>query len=128
MAHPECLPEVLALADAIASTSGMLAYARQGQANQFIVGTEMGLIHRLNQENPDNQFYSPTEYLICPTMNRIAKPDALISVYPTHIETEKLKSEIENANFSIKNKFSGTLVLHGKLEEGQLLNFGKGQR
>jgi quinolinate synthase len=45
-----------------------LAYARQEQANQFIIGTEMGLIHRLNQENPDNQFYSPTEYLLCPTM------------------------------------------------------------
>jgi quinolinate synthase len=68
MAHPECLPEVLELTDAIASTAGMLSYAQKSQANQFIVGTEMGLIHRLKKENPDNQFYSPTEYLICPTM------------------------------------------------------------
>ena len=56
---------------------------------------------------------------------RIAKPDGLISIYPTHIETEKLSSEIESANFYLKSKYSGTLVLHGNLEEGQLLNFGK---
>jgi quinolinate synthase len=68
MAHPECLPETLALADEIASTSGMLAYARQAQAERFIVGTEMGLIHRLQQENPGREFYAATEYLICPTM------------------------------------------------------------
>jgi quinolinate synthase len=68
MAHPECLPEVLDLADEIASTAGMLAYASRSEANQFIVGTEMGLIHRLKKENPEKKFYSPTEYLICPTM------------------------------------------------------------
>lgn len=68
MAHPECLPEVLELTDAIASTAGMLAYAKTSPANQFIVGTEMGLMHRLKKENPDKEFYSPTEYLICPTM------------------------------------------------------------
>ena len=56
---------------------------------------------------------------------RIAKPDALISIYPTHMEMEKLKSEIESADFCLKSEYSGTLVLHGKLEEGQLLNFGK---
>jgi quinolinate synthase len=68
MAHPECIPETLALADEIASTSGMLAYARHSQAQQFIVGTEMGLIHRLQQENPGRAFHAATEYIICPTM------------------------------------------------------------
>ena len=68
MAHPECFPEVLELADEIASTAGMLTYATNSDANQFIVGTEMGLIHRLKKENPNKDFYSPTEYLICPTM------------------------------------------------------------
>ena len=68
MAHPECPPDVLELADAIASTSGMLAYAGHSEADQFIVGTEMGLIHGLQKENPSREFCSPTEYLICPTM------------------------------------------------------------
>jgi quinolinate synthase len=72
MAHPECSPEVLDMADEIASTAGMLAYASRDTScrvsTQFIVGTEMGLIHRLEKENPEKKFYSPTEYLICPTM------------------------------------------------------------
>ena len=68
MAHPECSPDVLELADAIASTSGMLAYAGRSEADQFIVGTEMGLIHGLQKVNPGREFRSPTEYLICPTM------------------------------------------------------------
>jgi quinolinate synthase len=58
----------LQLADEIASTSGMLAYARHSQADASIVGTEMGLIHRLQQENPGRAFHAATEYLICPTM------------------------------------------------------------
>ena len=68
MAHPECVPEVLGLADEIASTSGMLAYARHSEADQFIIGTETGLIHALQKENPGREFHAPTEYLICPTM------------------------------------------------------------
>jgi quinolinate synthase len=68
MAHPECLPETLELADEIASTSGMLAYARHSKADQFIVGTEMGLIHALRKENPTREFHAPIEHLICPTM------------------------------------------------------------
>jgi len=68
MAHPECLPETLQLADEIASTSGMLAYARHSQADEFIVGTEMGLLHPLQEENPARGFHAATEYLICPTM------------------------------------------------------------
>jgi quinolinate synthase len=68
MAHPECSPEVLDLTDEIASTSGMLAYASHSEARQFIVGTEMGLVHGLQKQNPESEFFSPTEYLICPTM------------------------------------------------------------
>lgn len=68
MAHPECSPEVLDLVDEIASTSGMLAYAGHSEAGQFVVGTEMGLIHGLQKQNPESEFFSPTEYLVCPTM------------------------------------------------------------
>lgn len=59
---------------------------------------------------------------------RISKPDALLSVYPTHMEIEKLKEEIENAFFYLKSEYSGMLVLHGGLEKGQLLNFRKKKR
>jgi len=80
MAHPECSPEVLELADEIASTAGMLAYASKSKANQFIVGTEMGLVHRLRKENPEKKFYLPTEYMICPTMKMTSLEKVLLSL------------------------------------------------
>jgi quinolinate synthase len=79
-AHPECSPEVLDMADEIASTAGMLAYASKSEANQFIIGTETGLIHRLKKENPEKEFYSPTEYLICPTMKMTNLENVLLAL------------------------------------------------
>ena len=80
MAHPECFPEVLDLADEVASTAGMLAYASESEANQFIIGTEMGLIHRLRKENPGKKFHSPTEYLVCPTMKMTSLEKVLLAL------------------------------------------------
>lgn len=80
LAHPECRPEVLALADAIRSTSGMLAYVRQSPAKEFIIGTEMGIIHTLKKENPEKTFYSPSPGLLCPDMKRITLDDILASL------------------------------------------------
>ncbi len=68
MAHPECFPEVLELADRVAGTSGMLSYVGQSEAQEFIVGTETGLIYRLQKEYPGKRFYPATEHLVCPTM------------------------------------------------------------
>ena len=68
MAHPECFPEVLERADKVAGTSGMLSYVGQSEAQEFIVGTETGLVYRLQKAYPEKRFYPATEYLICPTM------------------------------------------------------------
>jgi quinolinate synthase len=77
MAHPECRPEVLDLAEVIRSTSGMLAYARQAPEEEFIVGTEMGLIHTLRKENPGKRFYCPSAGLLCPDMKLISLEDTV---------------------------------------------------
>ncbi len=68
LVHPECRPEVIALADQVLSTSGMLKYARLSTSKEFIIGTEVGLLHRLNRENPDKTFIPATRYAICPNM------------------------------------------------------------
>ena len=68
VAHPECREEVLSQADYIGSTSGMLKYVLESEKKQFIVGTEVGIIYRLQRENPDKQFYVPTEQFICANM------------------------------------------------------------
>jgi quinolinate synthase len=80
IAHPECRPEVLELAQVIRSTSGMLQYARQSEAREFIIGTEMGIIHTLRKENPDKMFYSPSARLVCPDMKRISLEDVIAAL------------------------------------------------
>jgi len=68
IAHPECNLEVLNLADYISSTGGMFKYVRQSEAKEFIIGTECGIVYRLQIENPDKKFFMPSERLICPNM------------------------------------------------------------
>ncbi|MHB0867633.1 MAG: quinolinate synthase NadA [Thermoleophilia bacterium] len=68
VAHPECLPEVQEIADTIQSTSGMIRFAGESAARDFIIATEMGLNYRLQQENPGKRFHTPTQKAICPNM------------------------------------------------------------
>lgn len=70
IAHPECRPEVLALADKVASTSGMLRYALDSAAREFIVVTEEGLLHQLRRQNPEKKFHLASPRLVCPNMKR----------------------------------------------------------
>jgi quinolinate synthase len=70
VAHPECRPEVLDIADHVTSTSGMLRFAALSSAREFIVGTEIGLLHRLRKENPDKAFYPLRKDMICPNMKK----------------------------------------------------------
>jgi len=69
--HPECKPGVIALADEVLSTSGMIKFASREDVQQVIVGTEMGIIHRLRKENPDKKFIPVSEQAICPNMKLI---------------------------------------------------------
>ena len=75
MAHPECRPEVLELADAVVSTSGMIKYAGESKNKAFIVGTEAGLLYPLKKANPDKIFYPASENMICPDMKKISLND-----------------------------------------------------
>jgi quinolinate synthase len=78
--HPECTPDVVALADAVRSTSGMIAYVRETTARTVIVATEMGLLHRLAKERPDVALVSPSRKLVCPNMKKIRLADVLASL------------------------------------------------
>jgi quinolinate synthase len=70
MAHPECRIEVLEMADHVTSTSGMLRFARSSSAKEFIAGTEIGLLHRLREENPGKTFYPLRRDMVCPNMKK----------------------------------------------------------
>jgi len=70
LAHPECRADVLEIADHVTSTSGMLRFAGTSDAKEFIVGTEIGLMHRLRKENPVKTFYPLRTDMICPNMKK----------------------------------------------------------
>ncbi|RPF46740.1 quinolinate synthetase [Thermodesulfitimonas autotrophica] len=69
--HPECRREVRELADAVLSTGGICRYAREKDFETLIVGTEVGILHRLRKENPGKRFIPASKRAVCPNMKRI---------------------------------------------------------
>jgi quinolinate synthase len=66
--HPECTPDVIALADHVASTTGILKYVNSSNSKEFAIGTEIGILHRMKKENPDKTFIPVTPLSDCPNM------------------------------------------------------------
>ena len=71
MVHPECSEEVRNAADKAFSTGGMCAFAKESDAQEFIVGTECGILHRLEKENPTKRFYCAGSNIVCQDMKKI---------------------------------------------------------
>lgn len=71
IAHPECPPEVLALADSIQSTSGMIKFAGESDQDSFILGTETGLLYPISKAYPEKKFYPASEKMYCTDMKKI---------------------------------------------------------
>lgn len=86
--HPECRRDVLALADAVLSTSGMIKYAKESDAQEFLVVTECGLSDRLLLELPEKKFYKSCK--LCAYMKMITLDDTLLALkemrYPIELE------------------------------------------
>ncbi|MBN2405280.1 MAG: quinolinate synthase NadA [Coriobacteriia bacterium] len=68
LTHPECRPEVNALADAVLSTSGMLDHVASSAADEFVVVTEGGLLHGLAKAAPGKRFYGVEPKMVCRDM------------------------------------------------------------
>ena len=80
LVHPECRPELVALADEILSTGGMCRFAGTTTAREIIVGTEIGIIHKLRKDNPDKRFIPVSEQAVCPRMKLITLERVLWSL------------------------------------------------
>jgi len=96
MVHPECHPEVVALADKVSSTAGMINFARENDAREFIVCTEMGILHPLKKRCPDKQFYMASKKLVCPNMKKTTLDkvhQALINLEPRVTVPEKVRKQ-----------------------------------
>jgi quinolinate synthase len=75
LVHPECRMEVIEMADKVLSTSGLLKYAAESDAKQFITATEQGLLERMKRENPGKEFYPAYRPKICSNMKRTSLRD-----------------------------------------------------
>ncbi len=100
MAHPECPPEVIDMADVVRSTSGMLAYAKESSEKEFIVATEVGLLYPLEKENPGKRFYPASPEMVCEDMKKTTLSDVLraleeegpVITVPEEIRVKALKA------------------------------------
>ncbi len=68
LVHPECKPQISAMADYVGATSGILAYAKKSEAKEFIIGTEVSIVMQLQLACPEKRFYPISTRLICPDM------------------------------------------------------------
>lgn len=90
MAHPECTPGVLALADKVASTSGMVKFPAASNSSEFIVATEVGILHQLNKLYPEKVFYPAYDDALCPNMKLTTLEKVLWA-----LEDEKNETAVE---------------------------------
>lgn len=107
--HPECPPEVVALADDALSTGGMLEFARNTDKKQIILGTESGIIHRLKKENPEKTFIALSEQGICTDMKKVLLEDVLASLENMESKVELDEETIVRAKKPILRMIEGKL-------------------
>jgi quinolinate synthase len=100
--HPECTRPVIQLADGVFSTSGILRFAKESPAREFIIGTEEGIIHRLKKENPEKSFYAPNDYTVCPNMKLITLEKLAASLEEMQYPIELPSDIIEKARGAIE--------------------------
>jgi quinolinate synthase len=85
LVHPECRPEVIDLADHVASTSGIIKEVCMSEKREFIIGTEVGILHRLKKECPKKHCYALSEGAVCRNMkktNLVKVRDSLKTLRP----------------------------------------------
>jgi quinolinate synthase len=100
IAHPECRRDVLALADAVLSTSAMVRYAQESEADKFLVVTECGLSDRLLMEIPDKHFYKACK--LCRFMKMITLGGTLDSLQHLRYEIELSEEVREGAKRALE--------------------------
>lgn len=80
LAHPECRAEVLVEADQITSTAGMIRFAQNSTAEEFLIVTEEGVLHRLRQACPEKKFHLASSKLFCPNMKKTSLRSVLAAL------------------------------------------------
>ena len=108
LAHPECKPQITELADVVASTEKMLTYVKKSADTEFIIGTEIGIIHRMKKENPEKSFYPASDTATCPNMKRINLEKVLWSLEDLTYEITVPQEIMDKARLSIERMLQVT--------------------
>lgn len=98
--HPECRPEVIDMADHVASTSGIMRYVCASQDTTFIIGTETGILHRIGKECPHKTCYPLSESAVCRNMKKTdlsTVRDVLSTLRPRITVPENIAREARRA-------------------------------
>ena len=101
LAHPECPPEILDLADEVKSTSGMIAYAGSSESREFIIGTEIGILHPLSKANPGKSFFPADPGMICSDMKKIGLREILTALQTMQPEVKVPREIREKAKGAV---------------------------
>lgn len=99
--HPECRAEVIKLADFVGSTSEIIRFARETDAKEVLIGTEMEIVARLQRELPDKKFYSVTSAFVCPNMKKVTLQAVLNCLENEEYEINIEKDEADAARSSL---------------------------
>jgi len=102
LVHPECPPDVIDKSDKVFSTSGMVRFARESDKKLFIIGTEEGLIHRLQKENPGKKFISLGSSKTCRGMKTIGLDDVYRALMDDRYEVTLEPGIITNARSALE--------------------------
>jgi quinolinate synthase len=100
LVHPECRPEVIDLADHVASTSGILRCVCESRDTEFIIGTETGILHRINKMCPEKRCHPLSDAAVCKNMKKtdLAKVrDALVHLRPVISVPENVAGRARSA-------------------------------
>ena len=100
--HPECEKEVLDAADFIGSTSQIIDYCVKTDSEEFIIGTEVGVVDRLILYNPEKKYHLLTPYLVCSDMKKTELSDVLNALKTEEHEIIMTKYEIEAASLPLE--------------------------
>ena len=108
--HPECgcLTKSMHLADKILSTEGMIRYAKESSAGEFIVATETGVLHRMRKDNPGKTFIPASEHAVCHYMKMNTLEKVVESLENLQYEVKVPKEVAERARLPIERMLAIT--------------------
>lgn len=100
LVHPECRPEVIDLADGVYSTSGIVKRVCSGDAAEYVIGTEVGIMYRLNKVCSQKHCYPLSEQAVCTNMKKTTLEkvvNSLLNLAPQVIVPDDIAERARNA-------------------------------